>query len=329
MHTHPRADTSVRPRPATLRRSVIAGLCAALAATLAIAGTVTSSADPESEPGSKAVRPKAAKQHPGVSDAAAAVGITAAGGGYAGWAADSHRLQESAASDAGRTLRARRADGRTPMLAVRGVHGVAGLDVSVYQGRVNWHAWRHAHRRFAYIKATEGAHYHNPRFSSQYRGAYRAGLLHGAYHYARPDGAPAAVQARYFADHGGSWSRDGRTLPGALDIEDNYTGGNRCWGNSRAHNRAWINHFLHTYYRITHRHAVIYTNAPFWRDCVYSHRYHRKNPLWIAAWGSRPPRSLPGNWPWWTFWQYDGTGTDLNRFNGNFHRLRRLALNKH
>lgn len=56
-------------------------------------------------------------------------------------------------------------------------------------------------------------------FSSQYVGATNAGLIRGGYHFARPDVSSGAAQAKYFLAHGGGWSADGITLPGALDIE--------------------------------------------------------------------------------------------------------------
>lgn len=51
------------------------------------------------------------------------------------------------------------------------------------------------------------------------RGATNAGVIRGAYHFARPDISSGATQATYFTTNGGGWSADGITLPGALDIE--------------------------------------------------------------------------------------------------------------
>src|SRR5690606_10197780 len=145
---------------------------------------------------------------------------------------------------------------------------VYGIDVASYQGNVNWSSWWSKGKRFAYVKATEGTSYKNPYFSQQYTGSYKVGMIRGAYHFARPDGASGAAQARYFVANGGGWSSDGKTLPGALDIEDNYTGGGRCWGNTDAQNRAWIRSFVNEYKRLTGRDVVIYTNKSFWQECV-------------------------------------------------------------
>ena len=45
--------------------------------------------------------------------------------------------------------------------------------------------------------------YKSPEFNSQYTGATNAGIIHGAYHFARPDISNDAEQAKYFAANGG------------------------------------------------------------------------------------------------------------------------------
>src|SRR5215510_4385939 len=85
---------------------------------------------------------------------------------------------------------------------------VYGQDVSSWQGNVNWAAQYNAGSRFAFVKATEGTYYRNPYFTQQYEGSYYAGLMHAAYHFARPDRESGATQADYFIAHGGGWSKD-------------------------------------------------------------------------------------------------------------------------
>jgi hypothetical protein len=90
--------------------------------------------------------------------------------------------------------------------------------VSSHQGNVNWATYWSQGKRFAYVKATEGNYYSNPYFSQQYNGSYNVGMIRGAYHFATPNDSSGANQANYFVDRGGAWSRDGRTLPGALGL---------------------------------------------------------------------------------------------------------------
>jgi hypothetical protein len=59
----------------------------------------------------------------------------------------------------------------------------------------------------------------DPDFNRNYAGATNVGIIRGAYHFARPGKSSGAAQAHYFLAHGGGWSSDGRTLPGAIDLE--------------------------------------------------------------------------------------------------------------
>jgi GH25 family lysozyme M1 (1,4-beta-N-acetylmuramidase) len=123
---------------------------------------------------------------------------------------------------------------------------VEGIDVSSHQGNVNWATYWSQGKRFAYSKATEGNYYSNPYFAQQYNGSYNVGMVRGAYHFATPNDSSGANQANYFVDRGGAWSRDGKTLPGALDIEYNPYGAT-CYGLSQASMVNWIRDFLNTY----------------------------------------------------------------------------------
>ncbi|WP_326798453.1 lysozyme [Streptomyces sp. NBC_01808] len=204
---------------------------------------------------------------------------------------------------------------------------VEGVDVSSHQGNVNWSTLWNAGNRFAYVKATEGTSYKNPYFAQQYNGSYNVGMIRGAYHFALPNGASGAAQADYFASNGGGWSRDGKTLPGVLDIEYNPYGAT-CYGLSQASMRSWISSFLTRYRERTGRYAVIYTNTNWWTQCTGNYGgYAGNHPLWIARYASSPG-TLPAGWGFYTFWQYTSTGPtvgDHNKFNGAYDRLQALA----
>ncbi len=203
--------------------------------------------------------------------------------------------------------------------------GPLGIDVSSYQGNVNWTRWVARGKSFAYIKATEGTSYRNPYFSSQYTGSYRAGMIRGAYHFASPNGKSGVKQARYFVGHGGAWSGDGQTLPGVLDIEYNPYG-STCYGLSKTKMIKWIKDFTVEYKRLTTRDAVIYTTLDWWSRCTgNTTKFSATNPLWAARWGSKTPGTLPGSWKVATFWQYSATTIDLNQFTSTPARLKVLA----
>src|SRR5688500_16792562 len=52
-----------------------------------------------------------------------------------------------------------------------------GVDVSHYQGAINWSSVRNAGIQFAYIKSTEGTGFKDPRFNTNYVAAYNAGVI--------------------------------------------------------------------------------------------------------------------------------------------------------
>ncbi len=154
----------------------------------------------------------------------------------------------------------------TPVRAARPA-GLPGLDVSSWQGNVDWATVAANGARFAYVKATEGTSYVNPYFTQQYGGAYDVGLVRGAYHFGLPDRSTGAAQAQWFAAHGGAWSADGQTLPGALDIEYNPYGAT-CYGLSQSAMVAWLTSFVTQYQALTTRWPVIYTTTNWWQTCT-------------------------------------------------------------
>ncbi len=202
-----------------------------------------------------------------------------------------------------------------------------GLDVSSWQGNVNWSSVASKGAKFAIVKATEGTYYRNPYFSQQYTGAYTHGIIHGAYHFATPDTSSGTAQADYFVAHGGGWSKDGRTFPGMLDIEWNPYGG-MCYGKSKTAMTAWILAFSNEYHRKTTRWPIIYTANSWWSTCVgNTGNFSSTNPLSLACYCSSPG-TMPYRWPWQTIWQWADHGTfpgDQDRFNGDITRVRALA----
>ncbi|MBZ6108880.1 MULTISPECIES: lysozyme [Streptomyces] len=217
-----------------------------------------------------------------------------------------------------------------------GVHGTPaqsravqteGVDVSSHQGDVPWPTLWSSGVKWAYAKATEGTYYTNPYFAQQYNGSYNVGMIRGAYHFATPDTTGGAAQADHFVDHGGGWSRDGRTLPGVLDIEWNPYGAT-CYGRTQSQMVTWIRDFLNTYKARTGRDAVIYTATSWWTQCTGDYAgFAAANPLWIARYASSVG-TLPAGWGFHTMWQYTSSGPtvgDHDRFNGALDRVVALA----
>ncbi|MGY6023444.1 lysozyme [Streptomyces spinosirectus] len=202
-----------------------------------------------------------------------------------------------------------------------------GVDVASYQGDVAWSTLWSSGVRWAYTKGTEGTYYTNPYFTQQYDGSYGAGMVRGAYHFATPDTSSGTAQADYFLAHGGGWTADGKTLPGALDIEWNPYG-DACYGMSKSAMVTWIGDFLKRYKARTQRDAVIYTATAWWSDCTGDYKgFGATNPLWIARYASSAG-TLPAGWKSYTMWQYTSSGPhvgDHDRFYDTADKLRKFA----
>ena len=205
---------------------------------------------------------------------------------------------------------------------------VAGIDVSSHQPSIDWSKVA-PHVNFVYAKATEGTYYRNVDFTNQYDGPYDYGVIRGAYHFAVPNNSTGTAQADYFVAHGGGWSADGKTLPGALDIEYNPYGAT-CYGLSQASMRSWISAFLTRYHNRTGRWAVIYTTTDWWTACTGNYSgFWANSPLWLARYASAPG-TLPAGAPTWSFWQYSSSGPfagDSDEWNGALSQLKVLACN--
>jgi GH25 family lysozyme M1 (1,4-beta-N-acetylmuramidase) len=202
-----------------------------------------------------------------------------------------------------------------------------GLDVSGYQGNVNWGSVVANGGRFAYVKATEGTYYTNPYFAQQYNGSYNAGLIRGAYHFATPNTTWGNTQADYFVNHGGGWSADHKTLPGMVDLEWNPYG-SACYGLSQSSMVSWILSFSNEYHARTSRYPVFYTATSWWGPCTGNlGAFAGSNPLFVAYY-SNWAGPMPYNWGYQTIWQYASSGKfpgDQDLFNGDYSRVQALA----
>ena len=197
-----------------------------------------------------------------------------------------------------------------------------GIDVSHFQGHVDWQAVKAAGCVFAFAKATEGAGEVDPQFAANWAGMKAAGILRGAYHFYRAEQS-ATAQAAHFLSTVQFETGD---LPPVLDIEVNdgvvgqpLVGGVQAW--------------LDAVEPVAGVTPVIYTNTPFWN--AHFNDQFGQYPLWVAHYTSAPaPSPLPVGWTIWTFWQYSqslgiagvGGPADHDYFNGPLSQLQALAV---
>jgi lysozyme len=201
-------------------------------------------------------------------------------------------------------------------------YAVHGVDVSRWQGDIDWAKLRTQGANFAYIKATDGGDHLDPMFKTNWRRAKEAGLKRGAYHFfywCRT----AGEQAEWFIRN---VPRDPDALPPVIDVE--WNGESRCRKRpSPERVREKMQVFMDMLEKHYGKRPVIYTAPDFYEDNLQG--AFTNYPFWLRAVAQHPSKVYPGRK--WLFWQYSGSGLshgvdgkiDLNVFNGsveNWHR---------
>lgn len=192
-----------------------------------------------------------------------------------------------------------------------------GIDVSHWQGWIDWAKVRNAGKAFVFAKATEGIGFKDDTYERNKAGAMGQGLKFGAYHFARPGKNDPVREADWFVNNIGL--KRGMLLP-VLDLE--VSGG---LGPTALTN--WTKAWLQRVHARTGAKAIIYTSPSFWRNNLDNTRWFADNGyamLWVAHWGVTSPTTMADNWGGrsWTFWQYTSDGSvpgisgrvDLNRY---------------
>jgi len=199
--------------------------------------------------------------------------------------------------------------------AARDLRPARGIDVSHYQGRIDWRAVETDGIGFAYMKATEGATFTDPMFRRNWAAAGETRIVRGAYHRFRA-GRDALAQAEHFLAV--ATLRDG-DLPPVLDVESTD-------GVSDARLVRGVRAWLAEVERRTGKRPVVYTKPGFRR--AHLGTALDDYPLWVAEYGVDSPSVDP-----WHFWQHSERGrvagianeVDLDRFNGSHAELREIA----
>src|SRR5258707_1469234 len=95
-----------------------------------------------------------------------------------------------------------------------------GIDVSSFQGSINWGSVHNNGAHYAFAKATEGTYYQDAYFNGNMNNGKANGMQMGAYHFARPDTTCPSSQATYFWNFaGGKIIADGKSIFPMVDFE--------------------------------------------------------------------------------------------------------------
>jgi len=191
---------------------------------------------------------------------------------------------------------------------------VEGIDVSHYDGTIDWAAVHGAGIDFAFMKATESTGFADPQFATNWKDAGTSGVIRGAYHFFRAS-ADATAQADYFVQQAGVPAAG--DLPLTIDLET-------LDGVAAATVAADALTFLARVQQKSGRVPIVYTSASF-LSSIGNPAGFGAYTLWVANWQVSCPK-IPGP-PWsdWLFWQDSATGTvagiagsavDTDQFNG-------------
>ncbi len=175
------------------------------------------------------------------------------------------------------------------------VRPVRGVDASHHQGAIDWVRVRRDRISFAYLKATEGSSFTDPRFVVHARAAKQAGLRVGGYHYFTLC-SPGAPQAEHFVDvleEAGASS-----LPPAIDLE---LLGNCSDPPARDALLREVRDFIDVVERRTGQRIVVYAYPDF--ESRYRIATVLERQQWVRRIGSTPPDR-----DWW-IWQRDDRAT--------------------
>lgn len=193
---------------------------------------------------------------------------------------------------------------------------VHGVDVSRWQGEIDWAKLRGHGANFVYIKATDGGDHLDPMFRKNWNEAHKAGLKRGAYHFFYWCRV-ASEQADWFIRN---VPKVEGALPPVIDVE--YNGQSKC---KRRLSRATIIEKMQVFMDRLEAHygqrPVIYTAPDFYDDNLKGE--FKDYPFWLRSVAAHPSKRYPGRD--WIFWQYSGSGLsqgvdgkiDLNVFHGS------------
>ena len=192
-----------------------------------------------------------------------------------------------------------------------------GIDVSNWQGYINYKLVKESGIDIVYIKASEGATFKDPYFEYNYKNAKENGLKVGFYHFLTATNIEQAKsQAQFFASVISGKAPDCKL---AMDFEQFKNGItiNEINAISLA--------FMQKLQELTGKEVIVYSNLNDSQK-VFTREVSNKYPLWLAYWGNYETlENVQSNWEMWEGIQYTNMGTvagvdgyvDKNKFTKN------------
>lgn len=173
-----------------------------------------------------------------------------------------------------------------------------GIDVSGWQGKIDFSQVKNSGIDFVYIKSSEGQNTVDSYFRRNYEEARSNGLNIGFYHYVRARTTEEAIlEAEHFAN---TIAGTVPTCKLAMDFEN--------FGNLSISEINEISKvFLERVQELTNKEMIIYSNTSSART-IFSWELANEYPLWVAQYYVNNP-SDNGKWSVWEGFQYTDRGT--------------------
>lgn len=206
-----------------------------------------------------------------------------------------------------------------------------GIDVSHFQGKIDWARVRKAGHSFAVVRATQGIQTKDTEFQESWKQIPAVGLMRGAYHLFSV-GKDAEKQARNYIETVGTFETN--DLPPVLDLSDMVGMENSKMKPQDLWSEAAL--WLRFVEIASGMSPIVYTDPIFWER--YMNSGFGRYPLWISHPHVEDPL-LPSGWQKYTFWQYENRGkvtgvaphitVNVNLFNGTEEELHRFIAQAH
>jgi lysozyme len=174
-----------------------------------------------------------------------------------------------------------------------------GIDVSHWNGNIDWNLVKNSGNSFAFCKATQGVGMIDPTFQRNIQAASDSGLIVGAYHFLNP-----TVSGRYQADFFAEYAKPNMLL--ALDIE-----GDGWYKETPQECADEVSVFM-TYVKIAlGKYPLLYFSPSFAKDRLRLFPI-KQYDWWIASYTPNVPEEFSKS----KFWQFTESG-NCPGINGN------------
>jgi len=200
---------------------------------------------------------------------------------------------------------------------------IQGVDISHYNGPIDFGKVASAGVAFAYVKASEGRFTKDPLYPTNYAGLKQNQVPRGAYHFFYPQLDAQSQASNFLSVVTHLVPGD---LPPALDVE---VSGEQ----TAAAIAAGIQQWLDLIQQNLGRTPVIYSSASFWNTALGGTSAFASYPLWVAQYTSNASPNIPAGFSDYLFWQYSESGTmpgvtgnlDMDWFKGSPADLNQMA----